>query len=154
MNMEFILATLMGIVGNLSDSGHEINMTQLNCVAQNVFFETRGEPIRDKIYVANVTMNRVNDERWPNTACEVVHQKYQFSWTHENHNFIETVNRNKIEKQAWKDSVEVAGLVMTGLINDYTNNAVWYHRNDVNPWWAKKYNKLTSIRSNTHLFYN
>ena len=152
--MNYILETLITMIATLGVNGQEVDMVQLNCVAQNVYFEARGAPMQDKIYVANVTMNRVSDKRWPSTPCEVVHQKSQFSWTHENHNFTETVNRNSIEMKAWQQSVEVAGLVMTGLIDDFTSNAVWYHRIDVNPWWAKKYNQVASMRSNIHLFYN
>ena len=44
------------------------------CVAENIYFEARAESYSGKAAVANVTRNRVLDNRWPDTYCEVVQQ--------------------------------------------------------------------------------
>ena len=47
---------------------------QITCLAENIYFEARGESFKAKIAVANVTRNRVEDSRWPSTYCGVVQQ--------------------------------------------------------------------------------
>jgi len=61
-------------LSTIDDAGikdpHKIN--EILCVAQNVYFEARAESISGKAGVANVTKNRVEDTRWPDTYCGVV----------------------------------------------------------------------------------
>ena len=47
---------------------------QIVCLAENIYFESRAESFSGKAAVANVTRNRVEDDRWPSTYCEVVQQ--------------------------------------------------------------------------------
>ena len=62
---------------------------QIDCMVKNIWFEARGESIEGWKAVFDVTINRVLDNRWPNTVCKVVYQGYndgsnlnpQFSWT-------------------------------------------------------------------------
>jgi spore germination cell wall hydrolase CwlJ-like protein len=44
------------------------------CLAENIYFEARGENFSAKAGVANVTRNRVNSQDYPNTFCDVVYQ--------------------------------------------------------------------------------
>ena len=48
------------------------SIKDLICLAENIYFEARAEPISGKAAVANVTRNRVQDPRWPDTFCKVV----------------------------------------------------------------------------------
>jgi spore germination cell wall hydrolase CwlJ-like protein len=50
------------------------NVSDLVCLAENIYFESRAESIEGKAAVANVTRNRVKDKRWPETYCKVVQQ--------------------------------------------------------------------------------
>lgn len=50
------------------------NVSDLVCLAENIYFEARAESISGKAAVANVTRNRVADKRWPKTYCQVVQQ--------------------------------------------------------------------------------
>ena len=64
----------------------------LVCLALNVYYEARSQSIVEQIAVAQVVINRVNDDRYPDTICEVVKQgekntdgtmkedRCQFSW--------------------------------------------------------------------------
>ena len=52
-------------------------------LARNIFFEARSEGIHGRMVIANVTINRTLDRRWPNTIKEVVQQPWQFSWFNE-----------------------------------------------------------------------
>jgi hypothetical protein len=44
------------------------------CLALNVYFEARNEPVEGKVAVAQVVMNRKADPRFPDTICGVVYQ--------------------------------------------------------------------------------
>ena len=44
------------------------------CLAEAVYFESRGEAVRGQIAVAQVVMNRVFSGYYPNTVCGVVYQ--------------------------------------------------------------------------------
>src|SRR6202008_3628337 len=44
------------------------------CLANAVYFEARGEPVRGQIAVAQVVMNRVFSGYYPNDVCGVVYQ--------------------------------------------------------------------------------
>ena len=60
----------------------------LECLALNIYREAGHEPFEGKVAVAQVTLNRVVDSRFPNTVCDVVYEKTavyskvicQFSW--------------------------------------------------------------------------
>lgn len=44
------------------------------CLAENIYFEARGENFSAKAGVANVTRNRVESKDFPNTFCDVVYE--------------------------------------------------------------------------------
>jgi N-acetylmuramoyl-L-alanine amidase len=58
--------------------------TALMCLALNIYFEARSEPIQGQIAIAEVTLNRVASPNFPNDVCSVVLQDNsagcQFSW--------------------------------------------------------------------------
>lgn len=47
----------------------------IECLARNIFYESRGEPIEGKVAVGVVTINRSQDPRYPNSVCGVIKQK-------------------------------------------------------------------------------
>ena len=51
------------------------------CIALNVWNEARGESYEGQLAVAEVTHRRIEDDRWPSNACDVVYQPWQFEWT-------------------------------------------------------------------------
>ena len=44
----------------------------LTCLATNIYWEARNQSFIAQVAVAEVTMNRVYDHRFPDTVCEVV----------------------------------------------------------------------------------
>ena len=56
------------------ETGVSQNMDELKCMAENIYFEGRGEPMVGKIAIGHVVMNRIEDDRFPDTICGVVHQ--------------------------------------------------------------------------------
>lgn len=127
---------------------------QVKCLAENIYYEAGREPYEGKLAVAQVTMNRVNDERFPESICEVVHQRNiingvlvcQFTWT------CLTVDKNK-EKYAWEESVIIARNALTNArMHDTLANrkALFYHADYVQPGW----NRPKIIQIGRHIFYS
>lgn len=65
---------------NISVEGTPEYRREVACVALAVYYESRGESVRGQRAVASVVMNRVRDPRFPDSACEVLLQRRQFSF--------------------------------------------------------------------------
>jgi len=111
----------------------DVDETELNCLAQNIYHEARGQSEKGQIAVALVTMNRVNHVNFPNSICEVVFQPYQFSWTHQN---MIIDYANNIERKAWEKSLQIALAVMLGDVYNNMYGITHYHATSVNPNWG------------------
>lgn len=101
----------------------------LRYLALNVYHEARGERLECQFLVAAVTINRVNDKRWPNTVKEVVLSPRQFSWTNGK---VPAVT----DEKAWMLSLYVASKALNGFTKGMTDS-LWYHTHQVNPSWNK-----------------
>lgn len=125
----------------------------VRCLAQNIYFEARNEPIQGRLAVAFVTVNRVRDASFPNTVCAVVrqgirrgrHHLCQFSWYCDRR---ADIVRNE-EKYA--DAMTLAMEVLEGHVEDNTNGALYYHANYVSPRWRDGFEHTTTIGN--HIFY-
>lgn len=56
----------------------------VECMAKNIYFEARGEGLEGMLMVAEVTINRSENEKFPNTICGVVNERGQFGWVSAN----------------------------------------------------------------------
>lgn len=125
----------------------------LECMALNIYREAGHEPIEGRIAVAQVTMNRVAHEDFPDDICGVVYQKSvvmtrvvcQFSW------YCDSTHRNRpINKKAYDESYEVAKkVVLEGFRLRKLEDALYYHADYVNPRWRLE--KIDQIGA--HIFY-
>ena len=52
----------------------EYDRQEIQCLADNMYWEARNQATKGMIAVGYVTMNRVADDRYPFTVCEVVEQ--------------------------------------------------------------------------------
>ena len=133
--------------------------TALMCMAANIYHEAKNQPMAGQIAVAQVVMNRVNDNRYPDNVCDVVKQgltykngkvvlgKCQFSWYCDGK--VDDVDK-KSEK--WRNSLRYASMVITNRITlDVTEGATHYHATYVRPAWART--KTKTVRINRHIFY-
>lgn len=121
------------------------------CLALNMFFEARNEEVGGMLAVGLVTMNRVEDTRYPDDVCSVVWQKKQFSWTHDGKHDDPTRFKAHADRVAWRE----AQLLADGLLNDEGENPLegvtMYHADYVQPYWTTSYEYVGKIGS--HLFY-
>lgn len=124
----------------------------LNCLALNIYFEARSEPLDGKIAVGHVVLNRAANKRFPNKICDVVKQggadrrnRCQFSW------WCDGRSDRPRNLQAWKESQVLARLVFWGYSEDPTGGALWYHADYVKPYWRKAFDRGPMI--GRHQFY-
>ena len=77
--LEFVIQTARGVMASLAlsyevETGVSVDEAELKCMAENIYFEGRAEPMVGKIAIGHVVMNRIEDERFPDTICGVVKQ--------------------------------------------------------------------------------
>jgi spore germination cell wall hydrolase CwlJ-like protein len=126
----------------------------LQCLAENVYFESRGEPLEGQFAVAEVTLNRTRAQNFPHTICGVVHEMRwdpgrkrhvaDFSWT-------ELGGLSPDDEPAWKRAMEVATTEYDDLRDPVVPGALFYHSTSVRPGWAKSRKPITTIGN--HVFY-
>lgn len=124
---------------------NESRAAELKCLADNIYFEALIETEAGQIAVGNVTMNRVNSKHFPNTVCDVVWERKQFSWTHDGKSDVPK------DKEGYKRVYKVAEMVYDGTVSDITEGSTFYHADYVNPSWNKVMTRVGQI--DTHIFY-
>lgn len=128
--------------------------TAVLCLALNVFYEARSEPIIAQKAVAQVVMNRVRQDGFPNDVCKVVYQKGQFSWVSRvGSQGLPKVSFEKdpIEFEAWQQALLIASRTLRRKEPDVTGGATHFHRIGKHPKWRKELQKVG--RFGKHIFY-
>lgn len=116
----------------------------LQCLARNVYYEARGEPLVGQYAVAEVTMNRVASPEFPDSVCAVVHSRGAFSWTYAG-------TMPAPYGYEWRRAQAVAGTVYDNIESPLVNGALFYHATYVSPDWAATRSQVALI--GRHLFY-
>lgn len=123
---------------------------ELFCLALILYHEARGEPRVGQLAVAEVVLNRVQDERYPDTICEVMEQKHNqichFSF------WCDDISDTPQDKDLFKEMREVAWSMFYSFPDlRIVDGATHYHHIDVSPRWAWT---LTPVaRIDNHVFY-
>ena len=119
---------------------------QLQCLAQNAYFEAGNQTDKGMDAVTNVVINRTEDGRFPETPCAVIKQKRhgvcQFSWVCEGKKRIRNM-------EIYRRARAAAERVYLNKTHDVTHGALFYHANYVNPNWGLK--RVATIGA--HIFY-
>lgn len=126
----------------------------LTCLARNIYFEARGESIAGQFAVAEVTMNRVESKRFPDTVCTVVHEQRwdairkrdvgAFSWT-------ELDYLSKPKGKPWQRATAVAVAAYDNQENLRVPGALYYHAERITPRWSRT--KTLVAKIGRHKFY-
>ena len=142
---------------------NEAQFPEVQCMALNIYYETRSSNLADNYAVADVVLNRVEDTRYPNTICEVVKEgqqyndgrmkrnKCQFSW------YCDGKSDVPRDRESWKRAQSVAwDIVQWGTYRGITEGSTHYHTTYVNPRWNKSRKgwSITRVgRIGAHIFY-
>ena len=115
----------------------------LICLVKIVRHEAANQSMTGQLAVAQLVMNRVNSPRFPNTICEVAHQRGQFFNT-------DAYNPSRND-QRWANAMEVAIDARNGISDPVVGEAVFYHAAYVNPRFHRTRPRVTQIED--HIFY-
>ena len=146
---------------------------ELYCLAMNIYHEARAEPVAGQYAVADVTINRTLDKRYPGTICGVVMQarmkeswktkqypdlpddqrKYipirnqcQFSW------FCDGRSDAVRDSSSWRKAQEIAyRIVQERKFRGITEGATHYHADYVSPKWRHDFDLVGRV--GVHIFY-
>ena len=147
--LKFALAGAVGVFIFAAQANGE---RQLDCLAANLYFEARSEPIEGRLAVSHVVLNRVADRRFPNSVCAVVQQddkpgdiSCQFSW------WCDGASNKPRYPGDWKASQALAYQAYWSRTADPTNGALWYHATYAKPIWRLRLYR--GPRIGLHVFY-
>jgi spore germination cell wall hydrolase CwlJ-like protein len=122
------------------------------CLADAVYFESRGESKRGQIAVAQVVMNRVFSGFYPNNVCGVVYQNAhrrlacQFTFA------CDGIRDVVKEQDMWKQATEIARDMLDGkLWLPEVGHSTHYHAYWVHPAWVREMRRTQKI--GVHSFY-
>jgi N-acetylmuramoyl-L-alanine amidase len=153
---ELIIATPDSVIPAIGASAIRIERTSrtvayeeldLFCLAKNIFHEAGVEDELGMFAVAQVTINRVRNARYPNSICDVVMQSAQFSWTNDRSRRWTHPSGPK-----WELSKQIAKKVIKdGYRVPALQAAMFYHADYVSPNWRDPNAVVAQI--GTHIFY-
>ncbi|MDR6624044.1 cell wall hydrolase [Caulobacter segnis] len=133
-------------LGNALESSRE-----LECLADAVYYEARGETPSGQAAVAQVVMNRVRHPAFPKSICGVVFQGAyhrtgcQFSFA------CDGSMRRARDVSAWNRARKVAARALSGAIGNQVGSATHFHTINVSPVWGPRLMRVTQV--GMHIFY-
>jgi len=130
-------------------------ISALTCLAVAVYFEARGEPLAGQLAVAQVVLNRVVSEKYPDNICDVITQgpthggepvlhMCQFSF------YCDGRPEDITDEEAWATSKNVANAALVSPL-DVSDGATLYHAVTVFPEWRNR--MQVTVRLGQHIFY-
>lgn len=122
------------------------------CLADAIYFESRGEAVRGQMAVAQVVMNRVFSGKYPDTVCGAVYQNKhrhlacQFTFACDN-------NADVIrEPEMWERAKKISKAMLDGQIwLPEVGKSTHYHAYWVRPSWVAEMKKM--YKTGVHTFY-
>ena len=118
----------------------------MKCLAQAVYFESRGEPLTGQLAVARVVINRAASGLYPSDYCSVVTQRSQFSFVRNGR-----IPQADETSSAWLRARAIAQIAHQDLWKSEAGDALYFHATYVSPGWARRKTQLARI--DTHVFY-
>ncbi|MGB3797401.1 MAG: cell wall hydrolase [Alteraurantiacibacter sp.] len=137
-------ASLRELVGDVDTDG-ELSR-EMMCLAQAVYFESRGESLDGQLAVARVIVNRAESSRFPDDYCAVVTQRSQFSFVRGGN--IPAPNHGT---RAWTKAKAIARIAHRDLWDSPAHDALYFHATYVRPSWAGRLTARATIEN--HVFY-
>lgn len=114
--------------------------TQIQCIAQNAYHESRGEGDKGMLGTIFVVLNRVKDSRFPSTPCKVIAQPKQFEWWGK--------GKKITEPEMYDKAKELVYEVLEGKHKDFTRGSIYFNAHHKAPKGT-----MCTIRIGNHSFY-
>ena len=140
-----------------ADSPSVAEGSELFCMAEAIYFESRGETALGQLAVGITIKNRFQSRRYPDNICKVVRQgrylhgsplrdQCQFSY------YCDGKPERITDFKAWEKALGLAALVLSSRVEVAgLENVTHYHSVKVTPHWSKKLHYKTTV--GRHLFY-
>jgi spore germination cell wall hydrolase CwlJ-like protein len=156
-----------------SEKSVKWDATQEYCLAQNIYFEAGNQSLEGMAAVADVTLNRVENDSYPNDICSVVKEGLkhpdgamkrhmcQFSWYCDGKSDEIPVDSLHLGiNEAWKNSQHIAramlleyNLTDVGTYFGITEGSTHYHATYVVPNWINDRGMVRIRQIGSHIFY-
>lgn len=133
----------------------------IECLALNSYFEARNQSLAGRVAVAQVVLNRVESNSFPNTICEVIQQgptyenwkgntipirnQCHFSWWCDGKSDIPE------DKETYNEIVKLVKQIINEKRVDITEGSLYYHADYVKPYWIDNLHQTLLI--DNHIFY-
>lgn len=150
----FALHAVIAFQDDRRKAVREFHRQSITCLARNIYYEARGEPVTGQYAVAEVTMNRRGSRRYPHTVCGVVYEKNwdslrgrfvgAFSWTE-----FDTLPDPRGED--WQRAMAIAEAVYYQRYTPVVPGATHFHASYIKPDWARQRQRVAKI--GRHIFY-
>ena len=155
------------------DNLRKMHKDTINCMALNIYHEAKNQSVTGQIAVGLVVINRVKDDRFPSTVCDVVMQgpvreswktredkelddserkyypirhKCQFSW------YCDGKDDTPKERTAWELATHIAEkLLFSRSYAGMLDGATHYHADYVSPKWRLDMTRISTV--DDHIFY-
>jgi len=130
--------------------GEEALNDAITCLSRTIYWEAKGEPGAGMEAIANVVMNRLGHEGFPDTICEVVRQgreqgTCQFSW------WCDGRSDDAEDEKPYAIAKEIARKALNRQLADRTGGAMYFHQQQLSPDWAAEY--IRTVTVGDHVFY-
>ena len=148
-----VLTAIFAITCFFSSTVAADSEKEVECLTRNIYFEAGNESFAGKLAVAQVTINRSKDPRFPSTICSVIQQTTkqgnrtfcQFSWYCDGASLKKPMNG-----PVYTESMEVAKKVLLeGFRLPSVKDAMYFHGDYINPGWKRE--RVAKI--GRHIFY-
>jgi len=130
----------------------KFNSESITCLTKAIYFESNTQPRVGMYAVAEVILNRVRSDKFPDSICDVVTQRTtheyklcQFSY------FCDGRPEKVLSQMMYKKCKEIAILAILNQDKKITKGATHYHATYVTPYWSKTLVK--TIQIGDHIFY-
>jgi hypothetical protein len=122
----------------------------LDCLADAVYYEARGESAEGQAAIAQVVLNRTRHAGFPKSVCGVVFQgaaagACQFSFA------CNGLMDRKKEVEAWARARVVAQRALSGITAPEVGQATHFHIASVHPGWGPNLIRVAQV--GVHVFY-
>lgn len=136
-------------VATLPTTKFKFSSLDLNCLAENIYHESKGEPFDGQLAVAAVTINRYESRKYGHSICSIVYSgSYrksgcQFSWA--------CTGKKVKDRKAFQKAKEIAYHSLYTSKPNIVGKAEFFHTIYVKPKWAAKMKLIAQIAN--HKFY-
>jgi N-acetylmuramoyl-L-alanine amidase len=126
----------------------EVDAKSQQCLAMALYWEARGEGREGMLAVSSVVLNRIEDERFPDSVCGVLQEggespPCQFSW------WCDGKSDAPTNQTTWSEVDSLAHTFLATRPQDPTDGALFNHATSIQRPWRRQ---LTAQIGN-HIFY-